>query len=64
MQHLFLSSRGPVQQPSQGMGARRAVLDPPEVQEGGTELDLVPSQVAQLRGSQYEQPAKTEISIE
>jgi hypothetical protein len=46
------------------MGARRAVLDPPEVQEGGTELDLVPSQVAQLRGSQYEQPAKTEISIE
>ena len=33
-------------------GARRAVLDPPDVEDGGPELDLVPSQVAQLGRSQ------------
>jgi hypothetical protein len=29
--------------PSQGTGARRPVLDPSDVQDGGAELDLVPA---------------------
>jgi hypothetical protein len=30
------------------VGARRAVLDPADVQDGGAKLDLIPTQVAQL----------------
>jgi hypothetical protein len=49
-----LSRCGRAQRPelvaSQGMGARRAVLDPTDVQYRGAELDLVPAQVAALGG--------------
>jgi hypothetical protein len=36
----------------QRMGARRAVLDPPHVQDGAVEVDLVPAQIAGLGGAQ------------
>ena len=33
------------------MSAGRAVLDPVDVEDGGTELDLIPAKVAQFRRS-------------
>jgi hypothetical protein len=42
------------------MGAGGAILDPADVEEGGTELDLIPAQVAQFDRSQ---PCRKAIRI-
>jgi hypothetical protein len=34
--------------PRRKMGTRSAVLDPPDVKDGGAEFDLIPAQVAQF----------------
>jgi hypothetical protein len=44
--------QGPELVTVQGMGAGCAVLDPPHVQDGAVEVDLVPAQVTGLGGTQ------------
>jgi hypothetical protein len=44
-------AQGPEFVTAQRMGAGRAVLDPPHMQDGAIEVDLVPTQVAGLSGA-------------
>jgi hypothetical protein len=45
-------AQGPQFVAALGVGARGAVLDPPHMQDGAIEVDLVPAQVAGLGGAQ------------
>jgi hypothetical protein len=45
-------AQGPQFIPVEGMGARGAVLDSPDVEHRAVEVDLVPAQVADLGGPQ------------